>query len=111
PEDRRDVVGRLQEVLGRLEVDLLTGLRAGLERLPHEIVEFGERLQVLRLEVIAPEDSNLVLGDLRVLLFRRDITREFVCVLLTLVRRGTGSGLLELVDQVDRSEEHTSELQ
>src|SRR5207245_5669691 len=42
PEDRCDVVRRLQEVLGGLEADLLACLRTGLQRLPHEIVEFRE---------------------------------------------------------------------
>src|SRR3989441_8391825 len=64
PEDGGDVVRRLEQVLGRLEANLLTRLRTGLERLPHEIVKFRERLQVLGLEVVAPEDPNLVLRNL-----------------------------------------------
>src|SRR5207245_10483424 len=80
-------------------------LRTSLERLPHEIVEFRERLQVLRLEVVPPEDANLVLRDLRVLLFCGDVSRELVRVLLALLRRRAGTGLLEQVNQVDHSDD------
>src|SRR5437867_2234214 len=72
PEDFGDVVRRLEEVLRGLQVDLLPGLRGGLHRLPREVVELRELLDVLRLEVVAPQDADLVLRNLRVLLLRRD---------------------------------------
>src|SRR5712692_10860037 len=68
PEDRRDVVRPLEEVLGGWEVDFLAGLRGRLEGLPDEIMQFRERLHMVRLEVVAPEDAQLVLRDLGVLL-------------------------------------------
>src|SRR6266508_711882 len=67
PVDRRDLVRRLQEVFRGLQVDLLPRLRARLEGLPDDVVELRERLQVVRFEVVAPEDADLVLRDLRVL--------------------------------------------
>src|SRR5438128_11136961 len=63
PVDRRDVVRRLQEVLRRLETDLLPRLRARLERLPNQVVQLREGLQVVRFEVVAPEDADFVLRD------------------------------------------------
>src|ERR1700716_2009447 len=54
PENRRDVIRPLEEVLGGWEVDLLAGLGGRLEGLPDEVMQFRERLHVVRLEVIAP---------------------------------------------------------
>src|SRR5204862_5760022 len=48
PVDRGDVVGRFEEILGGLQVDLLAGLRARLERLPDEVVRVRERRQGTR---------------------------------------------------------------
>src|SRR3990170_8004826 len=64
PEDLGNLVRRLEEVLRGLEVDLLTRLRGRLHRLEHEVVELGELLEMLRLEVVPPEDSDLLLGNL-----------------------------------------------
>src|SRR6266850_4749321 len=52
PEDRRDVVRELQHLLRSREVDLLASLRPRLQGHPHEVVELGELLDVLRLEVV-----------------------------------------------------------
>src|SRR6266704_6879631 len=97
PVNRRDLVRRLQEVLRGLQVDLLPRLRAGLEGLPDDIVQIRERLQVVRFEVVAPEDADLVLRDLRVLLLYQDVPRQLARVLLPLLRRRVRAGLLELV--------------
>src|SRR5688572_10870789 len=82
PEYSGDVVRRLQEIFRGWQVDLLTGLRGRLEGLPHEVVQLRERLQVIRLEVVAPEDPDLVLRDLRMLFLHKDVSGELRGVLL-----------------------------
>src|SRR5213076_3250730 len=96
PVDRGDVVGRLEEILGGLQVDLLSCLRARLERLPDEVVQVRERLQVIRFEVVAPQDADLGLRDLRMLLLDEHVAGELRVVLLPLFRRRVRAGLLEL---------------
>src|SRR5436189_6351178 len=68
PVDRGDVVRRLEEVLGGLQVDLLAGLRARLAGRPDEAVLVRGRLQMTRPEVGAPRDPDLRLPTLRGLL-------------------------------------------
>ena len=63
-------------------------------------MELRELLDVLGLEVVRPEDAELRLVDLRVLLLRRDVAGELVRVLLPLLRGRVRGGLLELPDQV-----------
>src|SRR5437764_14667967 len=54
PVDRGDVVGRLEELLGGLQVDLLSYLRARLERLQPAVRPVPHRLSVIRFAVVGP---------------------------------------------------------
>src|SRR5439155_6138564 len=72
PEDVRDLLHRGLEVRGGLRVDALLVLRAELRGLPEGVVELRVLLEMLRLEVVAPEDEQFLLADLGVLLLDRD---------------------------------------
>ena len=80
PEDVVDVLDRVHELTTSLRVDLLLALRAELQRLPEGVVEVRELLQVRWLEVVSPQDRQLTLGELGLLLLDADEAAKCVVV-------------------------------
>src|SRR6266581_5176172 len=72
--DVRDLVDHVEKGLGLAEVKRALDLGALLRRLPAEFGDLGVLLDVLGLEVVAPEDVDVVLGELGPLLFDDDRT-------------------------------------
>src|SRR5687768_1695455 len=103
PEDVADLLHRSLEIRGSLRIDALLVLAAQLRGLPERVVEVRVLLEVLRLEVVGPEDEQLLLAELRVLLLHVDRADVVVPVrvvtalerreLLDHLRDGLGGGL------------------
>src|SRR6266576_433976 len=73
--DVRDLVDHVEKGLGVRDVERALDLRALLGRLPAELGDLGVLLNVLGLEVVAPEDVDVVLRELGPLLFDDDGSR------------------------------------
>ena len=62
--------------------------------------QIGELLQVLRLEVVAPDDEELSLSEFGVLLLDRDVAGERVLVSVHLGLAGAGTWHRQLLDEL-----------
>src|ERR1035437_9143276 len=69
PEEFGDGVDLTEEPIGDRNVIGLLGVTGGLRRHPKQIVEVRELLQVLDLEVVGPEDPEVVLDQVATLFF------------------------------------------
>src|SRR5206468_444083 len=61
PEDLREALRRSQQVLGGRHINRLAHLAAELQDLPRDIVQVLVLLDMLGLEVVAPDDARLAL--------------------------------------------------
>src|SRR6266498_202296 len=68
PEDRVDLLDEAEELPALRRVLRLLRVAGGLRGLPEEVVELGVRLEVLGLEVVGPQDPQMVLHQVRPLL-------------------------------------------
>lgn len=84
---------------------MYAGLRGGLHGVPEGVVEVGELVEMLGLEVVAPEDAEFLLGKLGVVFFDGGHAGDFVAVDLRFVLGGVGAGLFEFADEGGHSDD------
>src|SRR3989304_1344626 len=100
PEDLGDLVRRLEQVLRRLQIDVLLAAGRKLVGVPDLGVQVGVLLKVLRPEVVVPEDVDLLLAELGVVLFRLDVAGQRVDASPSLFRRRVEGGWRQVGDQL-----------
>ena len=91
PEDLAELLDGHFELGGRLGVDVLLVLPGELQQLPDLVVEVGVGGQVLRLEVVGPDDLDLALDLLGVLFLDPDAAARTCCALRCRRLRGRRS--------------------
>jgi len=92
PEHVVDLVNRFHQFLSVLRANFNLASRAELGCLPEGVVQIGELLKVLRLEVISPKNQQLILSNLSLLFLDCNVARKSVLV----------SGVTRLSFQVEK---------
>src|SRR6186997_3155808 len=100
-----DRVDHQEQLLRRADIKRLLHLRGLLRGLPERLVDARMLLEVLRLEVVAPEDVEMMLHELRALLLDVDAASAEQRIVAGLVllddaeaRLGLDAGLLGIID-------------
>jgi hypothetical protein len=105
PEDLGDLPRGGQQLLGGVHVDLLFDGRGQLGGLPHDVVQVGVLLEMLGLEVVRPQNDDLVLGEFGVLFLDSRVTRDLHHVGVPLILAGVLSRGLETLDELDHADD------
>ena len=70
-----DVLDGCHQIIGRIHIDTLLDGRAQLRGIPELFMQVRGLFQMLRLEVVGPEDEQLFLGQVRLLFLNADEAR------------------------------------
>src|SRR3954469_12770276 len=105
PEDLRDLVDRVEQLLSLPRVLRLLRCAGFLRRIPEQVVQVLVLLEVLRLEVVGPQHPQVLLHEVGALFLDQDralledrVVAALVLLLARLDRLGLDAGLCGVVD-------------